>query len=196
MKDYLSWVAHRRDGQGFVPNSDLPAAWKRLAIEPYSRGVLACSPNALLGSLWLEVWAWSVLHENRAQLGIDDVRWGVTVHRPGGQGAETDLDVAFSSENRLHFISCKAAAADGLQDEVFEVEARRRPIGGAFAAGMLAHWHPPAGAAGGDADKCVRRAERAAQYLAVPVRLFDRSHLMDEAKFVADVRAAIAPRRD
>lgn len=188
MRQFLAWSEPRRDGNGVLLPAALGDAWRLLGIREKTRAQLGRSPLAFLGSFWLEAWAYRLVTEHAHALGIDDARWGVRIVRADGTD-ETDLDVAFAAGNRLHFISCKAAAAEGLQDEVFEVEARRRPLGGVFATGMLLHWHDPA-------NKGSQRAVRAARHVAVPVTVLDRSHLLDEPAFVAALKKALELRRD
>lgn len=148
-------------------------------------------------AIWLEVWVWDVLTRHKVELGLDDVQHSVQIYRINQQNVsspETDLDVAFSINGRLGFISCKTSKADELFDEVWEVAVRRAQFGGAFGMGMLVHWHLPAGNKT-LSQKSVKKAVEAASKAKPEVVLFDRECLLNENLFVSQFKKCIGPVR-
>jgi hypothetical protein len=153
-------------------------------LERYRAGLAlpaSFSPSNFVDGWWLEHRVFDILERNRASLGLDDVRWSVKLHREDELGRVkdvTDLDVCFTASNRFFFVSCKTSAADGLRDEVYEVEARKRQVGGGFGAGILVHWHP-------ETNEHARQAENQAHLFGVPV--LDRRHVENERELCSAI---------
>lgn len=171
---------------GTVPRKLWPELLEFLGL---SDALLANIPRCgeFLRGQWLEVWAYDFLTRHRESLGIDDVQWSVGIQRPATQtraSEETDLDVAFTHDNQLAFLSCKAAAADELFDEVFEVAERRRRLGGRRGLSGLLHWHERNVDSDTPAQKNLTRAMQAARFAFPPVALFDGQCLRDEEAFL------------
>lgn len=143
--------------------------------------------GALLRGQWLEIWAYDFLCQHQVKLGISDVQWSVSIQRPVKPEAseETDLDVALTRDNKLAFLSCKAAASDELFDETFEVAERRRRLGGRRGMGGLLHWHEVTENPKAPANKHQRRAMEAAKFATPPISIFDGKCLRDRNWFLA-----------
>jgi len=157
----------------------------RYAPGPHGQGYLFKSPADYFNGKWLECFLFDVLDRHRASatLPVDDLQMEVKLQRPPSAGrttrpgdTETDLDICWSSRNFFTFVSCKSGAVSELQDEVFEVHARRNHAGGTFGGGALFHVHESDRL--GSGQNHLERARRTAELLRVT--LLDGNLLRDE----------------
>lgn len=189
-EQYMKWLAQNRDPSGTFAKIKIAEA---LSFAHMEIGQVNF-PSAFYAAIWLEVWVWDVLTRHKEYLGLDDVQHSVQIFRivqnqQNETPLETDLDVAFSINGRLGFISCKASKAEELFDEVWEVAVRRAQFGGAFGMGMLVHWHRPGNST--PSQKFVKKAVEAASKAKPVVVLFDRDCLLNEALFVRKFKECI-----
>lgn len=167
-------IGSKRRGQT-LSNQDARELMERYVRGAQGQGYLGKSPANFFNGLWLECYVYDVLDRHRASgaLPIDDVQMGVKLQRVSAEGrpagtseTDTDLDVCWSTRNLFSYLSCKSGAVDELPDEVFEVCARRKPVGGTFGGGALFHVHQ-AEQLGRDKQRWLARADKTASSLGV-----------------------------
>lgn len=174
--DRFDTIGDVRQGKSELSPQDVQTLAARYVKESQGEGHLGKKPGDYFNGLWLECLLYDVLSRSRDELKIDDVQMGVVLHRTNqNNDPDTDLDVCFTYQNVLHFISCKTDKVEKMLDEVYEVAVRRQQAGGTFGAAGLMHWCELDRL--GDKNLAhAKRAQKAAEQLKIALLLGDSLH--------------------
>jgi hypothetical protein len=122
----LSGQAHFWDAQNKAPNFPRALAHFNVRAIEFALHTVDSSLDRYLTGDWLEyfMFAWLALH--RDDIGITDLRRRVKVKAASGASnrwgelldTENELDVAFTAQNRLHWVECKTQAKPADEDQV------------------------------------------------------------------------------